>query len=651
MSIFDAYDSDEPAEIQTHDLALDRFPEQDYRYADPNTLEQDLIEEPGRPISAPHTLMMVFIIVILLTRLIVVQIRQAGQNASLAKENSVRQILRPAVRGAIFDVRGTWMARNTSGFQVVVMPSDLPRKKADRQVVYDQLRQIMSWTDAEREDFANQIEAKIPQKQFDMVVLKDNLSHEDALIYTEKLASVAGLSVATESLRQYNRSGDGLAHLLGYVGKVSDDDIKDGALHRADAVGKTGIELSYDTALRGKDGVDQAVVDSKGKVLQILTDRTQAALPGYNLVLNIDIKLQHLMADELTKGMYGAGLKSGVAIAIDPRDGGVRGLVSLPAYDDNQFSGGIPAELYQQLTDDPLKPLYNRVTQGTYPSGSTIKPFMAAIGLQDGVITETTRIDTPAEIQIGQSIFPNWQHFFIPGVDVKTAIAKSNDIFFYAVGGGFDKIKGLGINAIDSGLPLFGFGAKTGIDLPTESSGRVPSPAWKKQFNGQAWFIGDTYHLSIGQGDFLVTPLQLAVALSVVANGGTLYKPHIVGRIVDQNGATVTTIAPEHVRDHVVSDDAMRIVREGMRQAVTDGSGRQLQDLPVTSAAKTGTAQVGASNEFLHSWFMAFAPYDNPEIALVVLGEKGTQQNEGNTTAEPIANEILKQYFSPDFKK
>lgn len=658
MSVFDHYDGDE------EQLSVERTEKIEYSYTDPQVVEEHLTEAPSSLRQKVHRQYVILIMTVLVLRLAVVQIAQGASNANLAKEHSIRQIIVPAARGAIIDKRGVSLARNVPSFSVIVSPNDLPRLQKDRENLYDTLAVELKWSPDDRKTFVDQIETKLKHFQLESVVLKSNIPHDDALLFTEKLDALPAVSVQAGQNRQYNldlvprvtfdpanKPSTGMSHVLGYVGQSTPEDVAGGNYRPNELIGKSGVELTYDADLRGKDGVKQAEVNSKGKVLQILSDQTKDAVSGNTVVLNVDNKLQSIMAGALADGLAKAGLKSGVAVAMDPRSGAVRGMVSFPAYDSNQFGGGIASDVYNNLNNDPLKPLFNRATLGTFPSGSTIKPFMAAIGLQDGVITENTHIDTPAEIQIGQQVFPNWQHFFIPNVDVKQAIAKSNDIFFYAVGGGFDKIKGLGINRIDDGLPKFGFGTKTGIDLPSESAARVPTPDWKKQLTKQPWYIGDTYHLSIGQGDFLATPLQLALALSAVANNGTLYTPHVVDRIVDQAGTTVQTIAPHVVRDHFIDDNNLRIVREGMRQAVTDGSARQLQSLPVSSAGKTGTAQVGANNEFLHSWFMAFAPYDNPEIALVVLGEKGPQQNEGNTTAEPIAKTILEQYFSPDFQK
>lgn len=646
MSIFDKYDNGGGTE-------LDRDEEIDYRHATEQEEGQDLAEEHERSVSYGHLIFASVVVLALFFRLFHVQIVQGRTNATLARENSVRQIIKPASRGNILDRRGVWLARNTPSFKVELVPSDLPRQLSARQAEYDTLAAILGWTEDQKKQQVAKIEGKDGKSlfQIDPITLKDDLSHDDALILTQKLNDLVAVSVVPQQIRQYNQPTDGLSLILGYLGMISPEERDARGLKNNDMVGKSGLEASYDPMLRGVDGTTQALVDSKGKVLRMITDKSQDSVPGQNLILHIDLKLQTIMSAALKDGLSKAGLTSGVAIAMDPRDGSVMGMVSLPSYDNNLFSHGVTSDSYNQLINDPTQPMLNRATMGLFASGSTVKPFVAAVGLQDGVISEHTTIDTPAEITVGQWKFPNWQHFFIPSVDVKTAIAKSNDIFFYSVGGGYDKIKGLGIDQLSKGLGLFGFGQDTGVDLPAEAAGLVPTPDWKENKKKESWYIGDTYHLAIGQGDFLVTPLQLVTALSAVANGGTLYKPHLVDRIVDYNGNTTQTVKPEVVRSHFISDNNIRIVREGMRQTVTDGSGRQLQSLPVSSGAKTGTAQYGPNNEYLHSWFDAFAPYDNPTIALVVLGEKGSQENEGNTTAEPIAKTILEQYFSPDFSK
>jgi len=644
MSIFDKYDADSGS-------LLDREESLDYRHDTYDEQSGSEIEsERKNVIPTGFAIVSLLVLITLGGRLFQIQIVQGQEKTSLARENSIRQVINPAPRGMILDTRGVWLARNTPSFRVQINPGDLPKDAKNRAAIYDRLAAVLRWSESVKTSYVSDIE-KNRLHQVDPVVIEDEVDHDKALLFISQLEAVQAVVVVPQQVRQYNQPTDGLSHIIGYVGSANMQEVEQKGLKYGDQTGKSGLEDSYDNDLRGKDGVNQVVVDSKGKSLRKLNDKANDPHAGNNLVLSIDLKLQTVMANELRSGLEKAGIKSGVAIAMNPQNGEILGMVSIPAYDSNLFAHGISQADYQKLASDPLNPLFDRAVNGTFASGSTIKPFVAAIGLQEGVISENTRINTPPEITVGQWSFPNWQKIFIPNVDVKTAIAMSNDVFFYAVGGGYDKIGGLGISKLSKGLTWFGFGAPTGIDLPSEGVGLVPDSAWKKKTKGESWYIGDTYHLSIGQGDFLVTPLQLITALCAVANGGTLYQPHLVDHIVDADGNMVKTIDKQAERSNFISSNNIRIVREGMRQAVTNGSGRQLQSLPVTSGAKTGTAQFGASNENLHAWFEAFAPYDNPTFAIVVLGEKGPQTNEGNTTAEPIAKNIMEQYFSPDFNK
>lgn len=644
MSIFDQYE-------KVSGESLDRSEDINYRYCDPEESGAPSISNASQVSSISiYVFFLISLMVIISIRLFQIQIIQGGDNAVMAKSNSVKQLIIHPLRGNILDSRGVWLTRNMATFDVAFTTSYIPKKKTDREELLNRLATVIGLSSEEK----NNLQAKLSSKDIyasQTITIRSNISRDEALILSEKLKEIVGVEVAISSVRQYNNPTNGLSHILGYIGKVNQADIATNKYLSEDFVGRSGLEQSYDNELRGIDGINQAIVDSKGKVLRVMTDHAQTAVNGNNLVLKTDLKLQNIMAQELAKGLVNSGLNTGAAIAIDPRDGGIIGSVSLPAYDNNLFSGGINSADYSKLINDVNKPMFNRIIQGLYPSGSTIKPFVATTGLKDGVITENMVIDTPPEITIGQWSFPNWQKTFIHNVDVKTAIATSNDIYFYAVGGGYDKISGLGVSRLASGLEMFGFGSKTGVDIPSEVAGLVPGEKWKKSVKKETWYIGDTYHLAIGQGDLLVTPLQLVNAVATIANGGTMYQPHFVDRITDDKGNLVKKIEPKVIKQNFVDSRIIKIVQEGMRQTVTAGSGRQLNTMSVEVAGKTGTAQIGASNEYLHAWFECYAPYNNPTIALVVLGEKGSQQNEGYVTSLPIAKAILEQYFSPDFSK
>jgi penicillin-binding protein 2 len=284
----------------------------------------------------------------------------------------------------------------------------------------------------------------------------------------------------------------------------------------------------------------------------------------------------------------------------------------------------------------------NRAVDGLYPAGSTIKPFVAAAALQEGTITASTRLDTSiGVIKIGQWEFPDWK---VHGVtDVKQAIAESNDIFFYALGGGWDKIPGLGVDRLKKYFHIFGFGEETGVDYASDNKGLIPDPEWKKKVKKEAWYIGDTYHISIGQGDLLTTPLQLVRGLSSLINGGRLVTPHIVESTEPaDSGVREPLTFPD--KKITISPEVLKTVQESMRATVASdtGSARALKALPFSSAGKTGTAQFG-TEEKTHAWYIGYAPYENPEIAVAVLVEGG---GEGNAISVPVAGRMFSYYMS-----
>jgi penicillin-binding protein 2 len=329
-------------------------------------------------------------------------------------------------------------------------------------------------------------------------------------------------------------------------------------------------------------------------------------------------------------------------VVMDPTTGAIKAMVSLPDYSNNLFADGISKVDYQKLLDDPADPLLNRATQGTYAPGSTLKPLVASAGLQAGVIGPDTQMNTPAAIQIGSFSFPDWKTH--GQTNTRKAIAESNNIFFYAVGGGWQErgFTGLGIDRLSEYLQKFGLGNKTGIDIPGEATGLVPTPAWKEATQKEKWFIGDTYHSSIGQGYDLVTPLQMATSVSAIANGGTLWKPSIAWSTVDPTSGTETVLPHPTAATSIIDAANLQVVREGMRQTVVSGSGRPLNNLKVTSAGKTGTAQVGTQGQ-LNAWYTGFAPYDHPTLAFAILIEGG---GESFYSSVPVAEEILRGAFN-----
>jgi penicillin-binding protein 2 len=550
----------------------------------------------------------------------------------LAQRNSVRSISIPAPRGLIYDRFGKILVNNVPSVDMIAIPADFPQDDVKRSSELEALQNIVhvnpdDWT---------AITLKLTGKSTAPVFIKERLTQEEVLLFSSKSRDFTGVSLLKSATRNY---ADSLifSHIIGYEGKIKQEEFDQHPEYfLTDSIGKQGIEKSYEASLRGTYGSHQMEVDSMGKVQKDLG--VIAPVAGKDLILNIDADLQKKIFDILQSQLETSGLQKGSVVALDPRTGAVLALVSYPSFDNNLFARGIEPDEYKNLLNDESKPLFNRAISGEYPPGSTIKPILATAALKEGVIDEHTQIESRGGISVGNFFFGDWKaHGF---TDVRQAIAVSSDVFFYSVGGGYGSVRGLGMDLMKKYENMFGLGAKTGIDTTGEASGFIPDPAWKQEKIGERWYIGDDYHAAIGQGFVLATPLQMINAIAAIANGGTLYVPHIVSQIKESNGKT-TTIAPSIIQDHIVDLDIIRVVREGMRQTVTQGTAQSLNDLPVAVAGKTGTAEFG-SNQKTQGWFESFAPYDNPEIALIVLTEG---QEEHGYNAVPIAKSILQWYF------
>lgn len=573
-------------------------------------------------------------------RLFFLQVAEGSSHQLLAEGNRIRNQEVQPPRGVITDRHGEVLAKNVPAFGLELVPANLPRTRDEREPVYQKTAEL---TGKSADEIREAVSAE-GLSSLEPMLLLDQLSHDDAILLKVKVGDTPGLRVVDRPLREY-ADAPGLSHLLGYTGKISAEELEASNRYTlSSVVGKAGLERQYEELLHGTRGVEQVEVDSRG-YLQRVVGR-EAPVSGDTVVLSLDLALQRKVGEALAKRLEEVGSKAGSAIVIDPRDGSIRAMISLPDYPSNEFARGISTERFQELLNDPRNVLTNRSVVGQYPSGSVIKPFVAAGGLAEGVISETTTINAPGEIRIGEFVFPDWKVHGV--VDVKKAIAVSSNVFFYAVGGGWESIKGLGIERMNHYLELFGFGKRTGIDLPSEQEGLIPTPEWKQEVKGEPWYLGDTYHAAIGQGDLLVTPLQIANATATVANGGTIQTPHFLWK--DQPVEGEGGIAPpgEQATD-ILDGNVLRIVREGMRQGVTEGSSRRLQSVPIPMAGKTGTAQFGTEDK-THAWWTGFGPYEGPELAMTVLIEGG---GAGNEVAVPVAEEVFKWYYEqpPEARK
>jgi penicillin-binding protein 2 len=368
------------------------------------------------------------------------------------------------------------------------------------------------------------------------------------------------------------------------------------------------------------------------------------------------------MEEALRRGMEAVGSQSGVAIAMDPMTGEILGMVSLPSYDNNVFARGISADEYKILESNPWRPLMNHAISGQYTPGSTFKIIPAVAVLEEGVVTPRTTVNCEGILLLPNKYFPDkpelaqpfycWIYKYGTGhgpTNIIAGIALSCDIYFYQVSGGFEDFEGLGLERLTKYARLFGLGERTGIELPGEGErpGLVPSERWKRTNYGESWSTGDTYNIAIGQGFILVTPLQLLNATAAVANGGILYRPRIVHKVISSSGEVIKHFEPEVIRKIPVSEESLEVVKDGMEAAVIWGTAKRAYLEDVTVAAKTGSAEFPGprdeeGNLPTHAWITAFAPVDEPEIALVVFVYGGKS---GAKTAAPIAAEILRYYF------
>jgi penicillin-binding protein 2 len=577
-----------------------------------------------------------FGLVLMASRAAQLQIVQAAKWQELAEGNRSRVEWVPSERGIIYDRSGEPLVRNVPYFFLTMTPADLQSGPEQRKAAVLAVADILGVGPADIEDRLSATEDRPWQE----TVVGEHLTRDQAVLARIAGAENQAIRLRYGTRRDYVGGALSLSHILGYEGRVTEAEL-DGAAKgylTTDLIGKTGIEKSYESTLRGKYGRRVVEIDAAGRRKETMAEEVGA--PGNNLTLSIDLEMQkeaeRILADRLKKD----GKKRGALIAMRPDTGEVVALVSLPAYDANLFARGIRPAEFQSLNEDPDHPLFPRAISALLPSGSTFKPIVAAAALDEGVITPKTTVNSTGGIQYSRWFFPDWKAGGHGVTEVRRAIAESVNTFFYAVGGGWGDIVGLGPERIVAYAARFGLGEKLGIDLPNEAAGFLPSREWKEKTRDEVWYIGDTYHLAIGQGDILVTPIQIAAATSAIASGGKLVRPHVVHAVTAADGQR-QTIPTEILEEQAASAEALAEVRAGMRQAVTSGSAQYLGDLKVKVAAKTGTAQWGTNKEN-HAWLTSFAPYDKPELVVTVVIEEG---GEGSSTAAPVAKELYRWYF------
>jgi len=575
-------------------------------------------------------ILLTLVFLLFIGRALFLQILNGSSYLELAEGNRTKLEILPATRGKILDQNGKILTSNLPYFALAIRPAIFPKKDPERADLIETIAQ----DGISRIEITEKIEKYKNQGQW--IYLSENLEHDQAMRLMIKYQNTPAVMVVTNSIRKYTTEiSKSLSQTLGYVGTLSEKELSENPDYGSqDVIGKAGVELFYEKELRGIPGGKHVEVDALGNEINVIAQKEP--VDGRDLITGIDLELQEKAEEVLSKNLEAAQKKQGVVIALDPNNGEIRALVSLPSFDSNDFAKVILPEIYKSLSEDENRPLFNRAISGNFQSGSTIKPVFAVAALTEGIITPSTTILSTGGIQVSRWFFPDWRAGGHGPTDVYHAVADSVNTFFYYIGGGYGNFKGLGPEKLAAWARRFGLSYKTGIDLPYEAAGFIPTPDWKERERGEQWYIGDTYNFSIGQGDVLVTPLQMAHVIATIANGGTRYQPHIATGFQDNDGQVEKIPVPSSEIKTLKKED-IKTVQEAMRRAVTEGSARRLSLLPISAAGKTGTAQ-WSSTGTTHAWFIGYAPFENPQIVIVVLGEKC---GEGSVFAAPVAYEIL----------
>jgi penicillin-binding protein 2 len=633
-------------DIEPHEVFLDKLA---HSKEDELGLSEKKFEVPIKE-RISYLLFAIFFILagILVSRVFYFQIIEGKKLYTEAENNKGSVNLIVPTRGIIYDKNMTKLVLNSPAYDLIC---DRAYFSFSSDKISNEITNMASIFGLTEQDVLD----KIKNTDSSDVLVSENINHEQLLLLETKINNLQGCRIQQNTSRDYVL-GPVFSQVLGYTARINKDEYSDSTGYAInDYIGKTGLEKYYETYLRGVPGQSKSASVIPAQANSETKDQTIVPpQSGDNLVLNIDADMQTLLFNSLETNIKKMGGKKGAAVVMDPRTGAVLAMVSYPSYDDNAFSNGISQSDYTKISNDPSQPLFNRAISAKYPTGSTIKPFEAAAALQEKIISPDKLINDPGYILVHSQYDPNVTYRY-GGVkphglvDMRKAIAVSSNIYFYTVGGGYEDQQGLGPARIKKYLSLFGWDEKTGVDLPGEFSGFIPDAAWKKATKNQPWWDGDTYNLAIGQSDLETTPLQVANAYCAIANGGTLYEPQIVNRVVSGDSTkTIQQFSPQIIRSGFIDPANLEVAREGMRDGVDKdyGLSHMLNDLPVEAAAKTGTAEIGINN-YYNVWSSAFAPYDNPQIVIVVTAE---DVNGLGAVTLPVAHDVLKWYFSKDNK-
>jgi len=593
----------------------------------------------GRVIAACVTVLL--LAGVLVARMAQLQVVEYEHFSTLSEDNRVKIVPLAPTRGLIYDRNGVELAQNTPTFSLEIVPENVD----DMTELLTELGKLVEISDEDNERFRSMLKKKRP---FQSVPLRYRLSEEEVARISVNRHRFPGADVQARLTRSYPL-GASAVHLLGYVGSMNEEDLQsvDAAEYRGTThIGKTGVEQAYESLLHGRPGFQHVETNAQGRILRVL-ERSDPT-PGSNIYLTVDASLQAVAERAL-------GGENGAVVAVDPATGGLLAFASMPVYDPNLFVDGIDSKTYRKLLASPERPLFNRALNGQYPPGSTVKPFVGLAGLELETVTKDHELFCPGWFRLPgrERRYRDWKKWGHGKVNVTRSIVESCDVYYYTLA------HEMGIEQLHDYLTLFGFGQRTGIDLHGESAGLMPSEEWKRRSKGQAWFPGETLITGIGQGFTLATPLQLAMATATLSTRGVRLRPQVVLRredavsqsSVDLVPETLDTIAPHLEANWQTIINAMADVVHGPR-----GTARRIGvGATYRIAGKTGTAQVfGIAQDeeydaekldkklLDHALFIAFAPVDNPRIAVAVLVENG---GSGSRAAAPIARKVMDHYF------
>jgi penicillin-binding protein 2 len=581
-------------------------------------------------------------VLVLSWRMLQLQVVNHEHFTTLSRENRVKVLPLPPTRGLIYDRNGVLLAQNRPAYSLEITPERVD----DLEQTIEELSTIIAISEDDKERFW---ELRKRKRRFDSVPIRVNLSPEETAQFAVYRHRFVGVDIKAQLLRHYPYA-DITTHVLGYVGRISQRDLDQidasnyaGTSH----IGKIGVEKTYESALHGEVGLEQVEVNAIGRHVRTLTQTPPR--PGVDVHLHLDIALQEVASRAF-------GDNNGAAVAIDPKTGGILAFVSQPGYDPNAFVEGISSKNYKALQEDDNRPLYNRALRGQYPPGSTVKPFMGLAGLEMDAIQFDSSVYCPGFYQLPGNThrYRDWKRSGHGPMDVESSIVESCDVFFYKLA------HDLGVDRLNQYLGQFGFGGKTEIDLIGESSGLLPSREWKRRARNQPWYPGETLIMGIGQGYFLSTPLQLAAATAAIANNGTFYTPRVVDHLSSRDSGEVNPIPARATPIPVGAAAHWDDVRHAMVEVVEGarGTAKRIRSDRYRIAGKTGTAQVftvaqdeeydaEALDKKLHdhALFVAYAPVEDPQIALAVIVENG---GSGSAVAAPIARTIMDAYLLGD---